>query len=259
MRLRLSQKSENVVKEKLMFTDRNFRAYESAEAISAFSSYSFLFPAEEYLFDKYVLEGTSVLDLGVGAGRTTPALAIKAKRYVGLDYVQGMIDVCISKFPNFEFICADAAELSVFDDASFDIVIFSFNGLDVFPTLERRSECLREIRRVLSAKGLFIFSSHNARMLAHAASFKIGPLIRSLKSTWRYSKELIRSGAFFRGAGYYRDASHGDTEFFSSTPRFISRELCFAGFEVIEMTHDHRPREVPTFLIPWRYYVARRL
>jgi ubiquinone/menaquinone biosynthesis C-methylase UbiE len=239
--------------------DSNFAAYDSPEVISLFAGYSMLFPSEKYLFAKYVPAGASILDLGVGGGRTTPVLAAKAKRYVGVDYVPGMVDACASKFPNYEFVCADAAALDVFADASFDIVVFSFNGLDVLPVLKKRAECLEEVRRVLSPNGVFLFSSHNARMLAHTPSLKIEPLLRAFIKTWPYSRELIRSGAFLRGAGYYRDVSHTGTEFYSSTPKLIAHELGIAGFELIETTHDHKPRRVPTFLIPWHYYVARRL
>src|SRR5208282_1678064 len=58
---------------------------------------------------------------------------------------------------------ADAANLSLFPDDSFDVVVFSFNGIDyVLPEQARRS-CFAHVHRVLKAKGIFIFSSHNAR------------------------------------------------------------------------------------------------
>ena len=41
-----------------------------------------------------------------------------------------MIRACRSKFPHLRFNVADASDLSQFADASFDSVVFSFNGLD---------------------------------------------------------------------------------------------------------------------------------
>lgn len=243
----------------MMSKDANFVAYEAPDVIEMFAGFSLIFPAEKYLFSKYVPAGASILDLGVGAGRTTAALAVKAKRYVGLDYVPGMIDACAKKFPAYDFVCGDASALDRFDDANFDIVVFSFNGIDDVPSGEKRTKCLEEVRRVLSPNGLFIFSSHNARMLAHTPSLRPKAILRSFVKTWRYSRELIRSGAFFHGEGYYRDVSYKGTSFYSSTPRVIVQQLRDAGLEFLEMAHDLHPRWVPTFLVPWRYYVARRL
>ena len=43
-------------------------------------------PVETYAFDRFVPQGgASILDIGVGGGRTTPYLAARGSRYVGID------------------------------------------------------------------------------------------------------------------------------------------------------------------------------
>ena len=117
---------------------------------------------ETFLFIKYGSEisGKSVLDIGVGAGRTSFFLHRVSAGYVGCDFAESMIDVCRTRFPTTRFEVVDAREMSLFDDNSFDTVIFSFNGLDCI-NHEGRIQALSEIRRVLRHNGLFIFSFHN--------------------------------------------------------------------------------------------------
>lgn len=111
-----------------------------------------------------------MLDLGVGAGRTTSFFASFVARYVGIDLAPRMIEQCRQRFadmqrtPPLEFHLADAVTLDGFADASFDIVLFSLNGVDCIPP-ERRSECLINIQRVLRPGGTLLFSSHNLQMI----------------------------------------------------------------------------------------------
>lgn len=58
----------------------------------------------------------------------------------------------------------DASSLK-FENDSFDIVFFSFNGLDYIQSRELRLKAYTEICRVLKKWGFFIFSSHNKHCL----------------------------------------------------------------------------------------------
>ena len=97
-----------------------------------------------------------MLDIGVGAGRTTKHFAGLVKEYVGVDYSITMIKACREKFPQYRLEVADARNLSLFDDAYFDFVLFSFNGIDAVEHQDRLA-ILREIRRVLRKGGYFCF------------------------------------------------------------------------------------------------------
>ena len=89
-----------------------------------------------------------MLDIGVGAGRTTQHFAKLVKEYTGIDYSKTMIDACRVKFPQYRLEVADARNLSIFDDSYFDFALFSFNGLDAVEH-EERLKILHEIRRII--------------------------------------------------------------------------------------------------------------
>ncbi len=104
-------------------------------------------------------ERGTILDIGVGGGRTTPLLSPLATRYCGIDYTADLLAVAQSRFPNEDLREMDARALA-FQDASFNLVVFSFNGLDSVD-LAGRLAILREVYRVLSFGGAFIFSALN--------------------------------------------------------------------------------------------------
>ena len=196
--------------------DRNYRAFSSQETVDFYRGYSGLEPAETCAFENFISDGASILDIEVGAGRTTPFLASRASRYVGIDYVKTMVSTCTAKFPELIFLCADATDLKEFGDASFDVAVFSFNGIDAISTLEGRRRCFFEVCRVLTSDGIFIFSSHNAKMLLKLPSFtnvgtfrKILQLARSIIKSFPGGIRMMSSGAFYAGAGYYLDPAHG--------------------------------------------------
>ena len=141
----------------------NLRVYSAPEVVAHFAGLSYLTSCERLLFETYLKPGTAILDLGVGGGRTTSYLSQLASYYVGVDYSEQMIGVCRNKFPQVQFEVADAADLSRFENGSFDAVVFAFNGLDYLAPERRHQECLQECHRLLKPGGVFIFSSHNPR------------------------------------------------------------------------------------------------
>jgi ubiquinone/menaquinone biosynthesis C-methylase UbiE len=102
----------------------------------------------------------SVLDIGVGGGRTVPLLRPLAQRYVALDYAPAMVEACRQRFPEVDVSVGDARDLRRFPDESFGLVTFSFNGIDAVDHASRGS-VLSEVRRVLKPSGLFWFSTLN--------------------------------------------------------------------------------------------------
>ncbi|HEY7628099.1 MAG TPA: class I SAM-dependent methyltransferase, partial [Ilumatobacteraceae bacterium] len=104
--------------------------------------------------------GGDVLDVGVGGGRTVPLLRSWAGRYVGIDYLPELVAAARHRYPDADLRVGDARQLE-FPDGSFDVALFSINGLDAV-SHEDRASALGEIRRVLRPTGTFVFSSHNA-------------------------------------------------------------------------------------------------
>jgi ubiquinone/menaquinone biosynthesis C-methylase UbiE len=124
-----------------------------------------LHPVERRLLDAVGTRWgeTSMLDMGVGAGRTAYTFGAVCGRYVGVDFVPEMVELCRERFGETErarFAVGDARSMAEFADASFDVVLFSFNGIDSID-YEGRLRALRELRRVVRPDGLFVFSSHS--------------------------------------------------------------------------------------------------
>ena len=242
----------------------NLARYSQADVVAHYASAEGLQPCERYVFDRYLNPGAAILDLGVGGGRTTPFLSSLGGRYVGADYSQAMVMVCRSKWPQLDFRWCDATEMGEFSQNEFDAVIFSFNGIDSIGTVEARQRCFSEVARVLRPRGLFVFSSHNARQLGvwpqleGAKAYQIAwRVVRSVGKSVAIAARCIMTGAFREGQGYILDPVHGGLRTFVSTPATLGPELHKAGFDLLETVHGHYPTVKSSYLAPWYYYVCR--
>jgi SAM-dependent methyltransferase len=101
-----------------------------------------------------------ILDLGVGAGRTIPMLQSLSRDYVAIDYTPAMVERARQRFPGVDIQLGDARDLSRFRTGSFCLVVFSFAGIDAIGH-EGRHQVFGEVSRVLSAGGIFWFSTLN--------------------------------------------------------------------------------------------------
>lgn len=119
-------------------------------------------PGERAALEAVSAEARSrpVLDIGVGAGRTTGLLQAISRDYVGIDYTPQMVEACRARHPRARIFQMDARNLGTFDSGQFALVVFSFNGIDAVG-LDGRLRILDEVHRVLQPGGLFVFSSHN--------------------------------------------------------------------------------------------------
>lgn len=106
--------------------------------------------------------GHAVLDIGVGTGRTIPFLEPLARRYACFDYSPAMVERVRRDHPRVDVRLADMRDLSPWPAASFDFVFAANNVLDAIGH-DDRLRAVAEIRRVLTAEGLFAFSTHNRR------------------------------------------------------------------------------------------------
>lgn len=144
------------------FDDSNMRAFTSDGGIRYYAGLtSWLDPGEQALieaaFDR--LERPRTLDIGVGAGRTVPLTRNRSSSYVGIDRAARMVETARRLHPGVDVRAMDARALD-FADAAFDLVTFSYNGLDGVP-LADRERVLAEVARVTRPAGLFAFSSLN--------------------------------------------------------------------------------------------------
>lgn len=123
-----------------------------------------LWPAEETLVLEYVPDDARLLDIGCGAGRTSVPLAEMGLEVVGIDLSPAMVEVAREMAQacevDIDFSAMDAMNLE-FADASFDVALFSYNGLELLPGREGKLRVMSEVYRVLKPGGCFIFSSHS--------------------------------------------------------------------------------------------------
>jgi len=136
--------------------------YSRPESVAPFARDDRLEPSLVLLLVRYrdYILGRAVLDLGMGAGRTTLHLSPLAAEYVGIDYSPAMVAHTSARFPGQRIELGDARDLSRFADGTFDLVLFSYNGIGAVDH-EGRLRILGEVARVLRPGGVFLFSVHN--------------------------------------------------------------------------------------------------
>jgi ubiquinone/menaquinone biosynthesis C-methylase UbiE len=148
----------------------NKNAWEDEDIVEYYTRLKDLQPSEITIYNilRSGLPDMSMLDIGVGAGRTTHHFAGLVKEYIGIDYSEKMIARCRERFAeasgNISFQVCDVRSMAMFEDNRFDLVWFSFNGLDSMPHDDRLA-ALREIHRIGKPGGYFCFSSHNLQYI----------------------------------------------------------------------------------------------
>src|SRR2546423_5209362 len=137
----------------------NKAAYAARDVVDWYSDLEFILKPEAVILEKItpLIGGKKLLDIGIGAGRTTKFLLEISGDYTGIDYIADSIELARKKYPGATFLCCDARDLRAFDDETFAFVLFSFNAID-YMVDEDRMRCLNEINRILIRGGLLMFS-----------------------------------------------------------------------------------------------------
>lgn len=225
----------------------NQETYNKEDVIAQYDQFHFLFKAERKIFDQLdsALKNASVLDIGIGAGRTTEYLANTCYTYVGIDYSQNFISLCKKKFSllkNVSFEFADARSMPQFADDSFDFILFSFNGIDSID-IEGRNLVLKECKRLLKNGGFFCFSFHNFYTISKLYSFYLSKNPLKWHSSWyRYKmvNKLNPEINTFTNENYIilRDGENNfESEITYLKPEFQLMLLRETGFEPLSF-HD---------------------
>jgi ubiquinone/menaquinone biosynthesis C-methylase UbiE len=169
---------QQIIIQNIVTADNNKVVYESENVVKYYAAQCHLQKPETTVLTelRHELPRMSMLDIGVGAGRTTSYFASLTKEYLGIDYSSQMVSACLEKFKKFSkntsFQTADARTMKSFKDKSFDFVLFSFNGID-YMGHEDRLETLGEIRRLIKSGGYFCFSTHNLNFLSNKCSIQL--------------------------------------------------------------------------------------
>jgi SAM-dependent methyltransferase len=205
--------------------EQNKQVFNQADTVNDYAGREYLFPPERKIFARYAtfINRARILDLGVGAGRTTRHLIDRCRSYRAIDYASAMIDACRAKFPDHGsevFKVGDARDLSSEPASSYDFVLFSYNGLDYN---QDRLLILAEVRRVLTPHGLFFFSAHSLYAFPFA-----DPTIQAR------NQDVDLAHVRSQGWALLVDA-RADCITYYIYPEVQLRQLESAGFQVLEV------------------------
>jgi len=218
-----------------------------------YQSEHYLLPAERVALEKLRLRWNQIdmLDLGVGAGRTSWIFSAVARKYVGVDYALRMIDICREKLKEndrISFLVDDAAELSKLGAQKFDFILFSYNGIDCVDENSRLAILNAARYGLRDRDSLFRFSSHNLNVFpfAYQWNFDLQRPARTLKNFpravwdnvrfWKENRSQSRDELAKRGWGFFRDGAHNFTlTLCYITPEAQIKQLEACGLELLEI------------------------
>jgi len=252
------------------------RMYGTADIVRSYARLSGLLPSELRIQEAHPaqLRG-DVLDVGVGAGRTTAVLAPSARAYVGIDFSAAMIDEARRANPGVDLRQLDMRELPrTFAGRRFDAILLSFNTLD-YIGWDDRNTLLAGLRGLLAAEGLLVFSTHSLDegvavsplldLSSWAASLRphrgqplaaARAVLATLVATGTEVLNRIRHRRHEeRGDGYafINDSAHGHATVTCYVTDRRQREcLAAAGYEVLARFPQHVGSTSA-----WHYYVCR--
>lgn len=171
----------------------NSDTYRSSRVVRSYAGFEDLFPAETEIFRRYAQQFSGgVLDVAIGAGRTTRVLAPRAERYVGFDFSAGMVGLAKAYFPDADLRQLDMRQApQVFAGQRFDAILISFNGID-YISWEDRSTLLAALREMLTANGVLAFSTHDLEAVNENRGFRIRD---DLRPDWRELRSSPLTGA----------------------------------------------------------------
>jgi ubiquinone/menaquinone biosynthesis C-methylase UbiE len=184
-----------------------------------------------------------ILDIGIGAGRTTAILRTYTNDYTGIDCVDAMVAMAQKQQPGVRLKTMDARDLSYFPDERFDLVFFSYNGLDAVHC-DGRKKVLSEVSRVLAPDGAFVFSTFNKDWVgfgAHRAKQTLPYTPNPLRMAARLALAgvgLVRRSFYTRyeesGLGYavrMHPAHHFGNMIHATTKAHLQQQLRESGFQ----------------------------
>lgn len=250
--------------------DRNRNVWERPQVVDFYQVLDLRPKPEEAIFERLKpwLAGKRILDIGVGGGRTTRRLLQLSADYTGIDYSASFVERAQRRFPGVRILRCDARDLTPFEDASFDFVMFSLNGID-YVGHEDRLQILREVCRVLRRSGYFSFSSHNR----DHAQFKRMPWQEGAALSWNHLKTCVRAALFL--PRHWRMRKHDVHRPDYSIINDIAHDFALMTYYIpvakqIEQLGRHGFGEIEAYDLegrqisgdradPWVFYLARKL
>lgn len=196
--------------------------YNNTTSVKVYTAKRWLMKSEEGIFDLFSFnKNIKILDLWCGWGRTTAALYEKwFKNIIGVDFAENLIEGAKQEYPHLAHLFSvwDATCLEQFTNEEFDLVFFSFNGIDYIPEKEARIQAYHEIHRVLRPWWMYVFSSHNKRC------FPINRLLLKIQILNFYR---IFSDYWWAGQTFWKMLTYFSTE------KALEKDLTHSGFQKV--------------------------
>ncbi|MHB8295268.1 MAG: class I SAM-dependent methyltransferase [Acidimicrobiales bacterium] len=192
----------------------------------------------------------SMLDIGVGGGRTSYTFGAVAGRYVGMDFspvMLGRARTVLREDERCSFVLADVRDLTCLKE-HFDVAMFSLNGIDTLGHADRL-RALGQVRAVMHPTGLLLFSSHSLHVLRSHLPVHQVPRRVSLANAYKLAKASVPTlrlamikrkfdfdAAERAGWARVRDSAHGfDMEIYYVSIAEQQRQLEATGWELLEV------------------------
>ncbi|MBV9395074.1 MAG: class I SAM-dependent methyltransferase [Methylobacteriaceae bacterium] len=249
-------------------TDRNAAIF-MAPAVAKRYGNPAPFAAEAMILLRYkeTFAGKRVLDLGVGAGRTTQYLAPFATDYLGIDVSPAMLALARARYPNARFADMDLREIGKLQQESFDFIFGPWNILSAF-NHDERVRIIKHVHNLLVPGGMFAFSVHN-RDWKHAGGHPLSKPLRPRNVVdalhpMSWVNYLSRKKHRREETDYaiLNDEAHRwQGVFYYISPHAQLRQLQSCGFEFLEaLAEDGRTlrKDEPTDTNGTIHYVGRK-
>ncbi len=235
--------------------------YEDRRVVSRYAHIG-LWPAEEALVLEYVPDDARLLDIGCGAGRTSVPLAEMGLQVVGIDLSSAMIELAGEMAQacevEIDFLTMDAMDLQ-FEDASFDVALFSYNGIELIPGRAGKVRVMNEVYRVLKPGGHFILCSHSPFALNEFAPLRLLTFLKFLLGQVGLPVKEREFGERFS------DREDEEVKYLQILPpSTLLRMLRECGFEIVDFNTRRRLEKrkqwswLGAFEDGERMYVARK-
>jgi SAM-dependent methyltransferase len=217
---------------------------------------------ENYMFSRFLHRGKSLLDAGCGTGRASFLLAPWFEPIEAFDIAPKAIARARAESARLgtrvRFRVADATALP-FETASFDNIVFAYNGIEGIATDALRDRALIELCRVLRPGGRFVFSTKSSFNWEYWKEFRLkGAAKRLIARLGMGNRDWagLRSGdVLHREAGQV-------VRLHTTNPILMARKLRRIGFRVLYFNSEVRlaanetARSLKAYFDPWDHHFA---
>lgn len=189
-----------------------------------------LWQSEKNIITRYSQVSDRILDIGCGAGRIAIGLSyLGYENVMGVDIIPEMINraSALSQTLTYKplYFCSNIIDFKA--PCTYHLAIFGYNGIMGIKSSTQRLAVMRNIYNLLVDKGIFIFTTHEDRLLDE-----------KWVAFWRKREEEWKSGNHYEGSDEIGDLIVEDRgcsvyQYFS-TNKEIETLISHSGFQLMQ-------------------------